>query len=93
MPPKPAWLAAAEAEIATTTDVFAKSLWFARGFPLTVIDNAGEAGRDVSRYPNLFLGFAVLLQNELATLGEDGRLRLTAAGHQAVEEEWLEGRS
>jgi hypothetical protein len=45
----------------------------------------------VSRYPNLFLGFAVLLQNGLATLGSDGHLRLTDAGRQAVEEEWLEG--
>ena len=45
----------------------------------------------MSRYPNLFLGFAVLLQNGLASLGEDGRLRLTTAGQQAVEDEWLEG--
>jgi hypothetical protein len=36
-------------------------------------------------------GETVLLENGLATLGSDGRLRLTDAGRQAEHEEWLDG--
>jgi hypothetical protein len=79
----------AEAELASGADPWAALL--ARGFPLTVVGNAGDAGANPARYPNLFVGFAVLLRDGLASVGSDGRLRLTDAGRQAEEDEWLEG--
>jgi hypothetical protein len=86
--PKPAWLAAAEAEIAANP-------WAAwpllRGMPLTVVANAAEAGRDPLPYPNLFAGFAGLLRDGLAALGSDGRLRITEAGREAEHAAWLDG--
>jgi hypothetical protein len=45
-----------------------------------------------SKWPATGSRFAVLLQEGYASLGDDGRLRITDAGRQAgEEEEWLEG--